>query len=271
MSFTPIAEKNTRTEFKKTQFITLEQGATVIRILDPDYLSVETHYIKNMSIKCLGDECPICRNNKIIIAENPETFRTIAGYSPRSTRYYINVLDRTPAKICPSCKAEVKKSGASTCPECNTLIATVQPQPLNRVKVLAKGKTLFEQLVALENAITDENGNKLGLQNFDITLMVAGSGKTTTTTPIYNGRPGSKPEVTETDLFDLTNATIALTAKEINDFQKGVSLKDIYTGRRLSGDKSYSDAFMGAKPEVSTKVPESLESAVQSALDLFKD
>jgi hypothetical protein len=127
--------------------------------------------------------------------------------------------------------------------------------------VLAKGKQLFEQLIALENTILDEQGNRLGLKNFDIVLMVAGTGKTTTTTPIYTGRPGLDPVVAEDLKFDLDNAVITLTAHEIKDLQLGVSLKDIYTGRRLAG---------GDKPEPKQDVLQSLVDAEDAALGLFK-
>jgi hypothetical protein len=256
MSFTPIESKPTFTK-KKLEFINLVPGNSVIRILDQDYVAVESHFINRVSIACLGDECPICQNNRKIIMENPESFRDINGYSAKSTRYFINVMDKTPTKICPQCKAEIKQN-IPTCPSCNTVIVNVAPAPLNKVKILSKGKQLFEQLIALENTIVDDQGNRRGLTNFDITLVVAGSGKTATCTPIFTGAVGASVVVAEEDKFDLSKAIIRLNPEEVRDLQSGVSLSDIFKARTLTAEKD-------------TVVPsESLAGAVESALNLFK-
>lgn len=262
MPLSPIPEKTKGSDFKKQEFITLSQGSHTIRVIDDDYVEVETHFVNKSSIKCLGENCPICSNNRIIIKENPETFRDIKGYLPKSSRFYINVYDKTPVKICPTCNAEVKQTSIPACPACNAMLVTVPITPLNKIKILAKGKTLFEQLVQLENAILDDEGNRIGLKNFDIQLMVAGAGKTTTTTPIYTGKRGSDPEYKPEDKFDLSKAVITLTPPEIKDFLTGVGLKDIYTARRLSED---TQAIPNAV------VPANLEDASNQVLKLFGD
>jgi hypothetical protein len=267
MPFSPIQHKATKTEFKKTEFINLAEGTNVIRILDADYKAVETHYINRMSIKCLGDDCPVCANNRVIIQENPDTFRDIKGYIPRSTRYYINVYDKTPVKICPKCGEEVKHLNLASCPKCRESLISVPVGPLNKVKLLSKGVTLFEQLAALENAILDAQGTPLGLTNFDLILMVKGSGKETVTTPIYTGNPGVKPEVNPEDLYDLEKAVITLTDAEIIDLLKGTDLKDIYTARRLSSDPK--SAKINTTPN--GVLPQSLEDAANDVLKLFNN
>lgn len=261
MPFTPIADKAPRQDFKKQEFITLGQGQHLIRVLDEDYLEVQTHFVNKSSIKCLGADCPICKNNRIIIQENPETFKDVKGYLPRASRFFINVLDRTNVKICPKCGEEIKAVGLPACPECNQSIISTPVTPLNKIKILAKGKTLFEQLVQLENAILDDSGSRIGLTNFDIQLMVMGSGKTTTTTPIYTGKPGTPPEYKAEDKFDLEKAVITLTPEEITDFLRGIGLKDIYTARRLGKDQK------DATPN--TQLPASLEDAANAAMNLF--
>lgn len=255
MSFTPIPENKSTFSTRKTEYLALVPGNTVIRILDPDYFSVETHFINRTSVECLGDECPICKNNRKIILENPETFRDISGYSPRSRRYFVNVYDKTPAKVCPQCGAEIKQD-IPTCPSCNTIITAVERKPLDKVKVLAKGKQLFEQLIALEQVIVDETGTPRGLTNFDITLVTAGAGKTATCTPIFTGNVGAPVFVEKPDLFDLHNAVIKLSEDELHDFQSGVSLKDIFAARRLGKETSTPSATN--------------QSAIQSAMELFK-
>jgi hypothetical protein len=257
MSFTPIEQKQTYAK-KKLEFLNLVPGNTVIRILDEDYVSVESHFINRVSIACLGDECPICKNNRKTIMENPETFRDISGYSPKSTRYFLNVMDKTPARICPQCGKEVKQN-IPTCPGCNTVIQAVPQLPLNKVKILSKGKQLFEQFIAMEQTIVDEQGNKRGLQNFDITLSVAGAGKTATCTAIFTGAIGTPVTVTPEDKFDLEKAIVRLNVEEIHDLQSGVSLSDIFKARSLTSEKD---------PVAPTS--ESLAGAVESAMKLFE-
>jgi hypothetical protein len=238
MPFTPIAQPKEFSKIKKLEFLKLSTGANIIRILDADYITADTHYVNRISIACLGDECPVCKNNRKIINENPETFRDVKGYYPRTVRYFINVLDRTPAKICPKCGEEIKQVGLPVCPKagCGAVVMDVPVTPLNKVKVLSKGVTLFEQLAAIELSILDDAGTPRGLMAYDLVLIAAGSGKTSTVTPNFSGRTGDAvPEGLEK--FDLAKALIKLTAEEILDFQKGVSLSDIFKGRSLTEKK----------------------------------
>jgi hypothetical protein len=238
MSFTPIQQPKEFAKIKKLEFLKLALGPNIVRILDEDYVTADTHFVNRTSIACLGEECPICKNNRKIINENPETFRDVKGYYPRTTRYFINVLDRTVAKICPKCGEEIKQVNLPVCPKagCGAVIVDTPAAPLNKVKVLSKGVTLFEQLAAIELSILDDAGTPRGLMDYDLVLISAGSGKTSTVTPIYSGRTGDAvPEGLEK--FDLAKALIKLTPEEILDFQKGVSLSDIFKGRSLTDKK----------------------------------
>jgi hypothetical protein len=261
MPLSPIKEPERKFTERRLEFAKLAQGPNIIRILDEDYVAIQTHYVNRTTLKCLEDDCPICQNNRKIYMDNPETFRDIKGYTPRSTRYFLNVFDKTDVKICPQCHAEIKQTGIPTCPECNTIIMNEPVVPLNKVKVLSKGKTFIEQLISLENAVLDEERNRRGLTNFDLTVMVAGAGKTATTTPIFSGVIGAKPEVTPDMLYDLNKAVITLTPAEIKDFLLGISIKDIYTARGANHAEA-------VKPVEQT---DELKAAITSALDLFKE
>lgn len=235
MPFAQITDKKTFTDAKKLEYIKLPPGRSIVRILDKHAYAYETHYVNRMTIACIGEECPICANNRKIISENPETFRDVKGYTPRVTRYYVNALDKTPGRICPKCGNTSKLDNESACSGCGTLILDVEKKPLNRVVVLAKGKTLFEQLNAIEESILDDNGSSKSLSEYDIVLSVTGTGRTTNITPIPNDR-GEKNEVVvvpDSDKFDLDKVVIKLESDEINSFLRGVSLKDIYTARKL--------------------------------------
>lgn len=219
---------------KKTEFVNLNSTA-VVRVLSNSYHTVETHYINKATVACLGEDCPVCATNKTIILQNPETFREDPRYFPKRKVCMVNVLDKTPVKTCPNCSAE-SGAQAQVCAKCNAILSAVQAAPSNKVKVLSRGVTLFEHLGAISNAILDGSGEKLGLTAYDITLMVAGTGKEKTITPIP-GTPSAEPLLEsgkDLDSYDLDKVVISLTPPEMLDLQRGVSLRDLFAARRSS-------------------------------------
>jgi len=235
MPFATVTEKfSGESKFKKTEFIALPPGITTIRILEDSAHRSYVHYVKGTYVECLGEDCPICRNNKQIIMENPKEFRNIPNYSGRVERHAVNVYDRTMVKICPSCGKENKKvdqSYPSVC-ECGQMLVTTVEQPLNKVKILAKGKDLFSKLNVLEMSVLDANREPLGLKNFDITLFVSGTGRDTVITPVPQAMVTDV--IPEQELFDTGKVNFKLTEAEILDLMKGVQLRDILTARRSS-------------------------------------
>lgn len=228
----------TNTEFKKTEFIDLTPGQTIIRILPGEIFTCDTHYVKGISVKCLGDECPICSSNRKLIAENPETFRSVAGYSPKSFRFAVNVLDKSPVKICKNCNHEVKKfqnSYPPVCPSCNHPIVAEPEIFLNKVKVLSKGRTLADQLNAAQDSVLDSTGTPVGITNFDIVLSVTGTGRDQKIAAIPLSDRKDPPVYLEESLFDLSRSVVTLTAEELGDLQKGISLRDIFSSRKTGG------------------------------------
>src|ERR1051325_8828243 len=106
-------------KYRKTEFLSLGQGEHRIRILDSMEVKKYTHYVGYAYIECLGDECPLCENNKRILYEYPEDYQKVKGWNPRRARFYINVLDKTPTKVCPKCGTE-KQDASEICPACST-------------------------------------------------------------------------------------------------------------------------------------------------------
>jgi hypothetical protein len=228
--------------FKKIEFIDLPQGQTTIRLLSKSFFEFFNHYINGAYVKCLNEDCPICASNAKLIMENPQNFRDIKGYSARNHRYAVNVLDKTLVKICPKCKAEFKKNGnnfPSTCTKCDTVLLNELEQVLNRVKVLSKGPTLTEQLKALQQTVLNASKEPVGITNFDIVLYVTGSGKGTNITPIPLTNETAPVDVKTEQLFDLEKATLVMTADEVKDVMRGVSLKDIFAARKATKDESF--------------------------------
>lgn len=264
-SFAEPVEKKTfnNADRKKTLFLDLNSTAT-FRILTDSYVVVSTHYINRATVLCLGDDCPVCRNNKALIMQFPETFRDEPKYSPRRELYLVNVLDKTPVRTCPNCDTEsrITSASASTCVKCNQVL-TDTPKPSNKIKVLSRGVTLFENLGNIRNAIRSEQGEVLGLDKYDITLVVSGSGKNKVITPIA-GQVSQAPEFNPEDLYDLETVTMKLDAGEMVDLQRGVSLKDIFAARRSSQS---AESFMADVNPVPSDVLKSVQDDVDK---LFK-
>ena len=234
----------TKKEFKKVAFMTLTPGMHTIRFLEPteDALLIQSHFVVTktgrFSTVCLEDGCPLCDDNRKIYQQHPKDFRNQPGYFSKSDRYTMNILDRTIAKVCPNCSAEVKKVGNTflpSCPECNTIIAAVEAKPLNKVKLLQLSKTLATQLNGIEESQLDKEGNPLGLVNYDIVFSVTQQGdkKVVTPIPATSNNDDVSSLVPADGLLDKNQGALRLSAEEIMDAIKGISLKDIFAARKV--------------------------------------
>jgi hypothetical protein len=241
---------------KRTQFLKLQAGiGTTIRIIGKEQFDY-THYINGTTVLCLGEDCPVCLNNKRLYLQYPKTFKNETNYSSRSKRYSVNVLDKTLVKKC-ECGLEYADMNVVTC-TCGKILTT-PPQPSMTIKVLSKGPTLFDPLFAINDAILDEQGERIGIDKYDISLITSGSGKTTTVTPIAHPERNT-PTPDGLELYDLTKVTICLDAGEILDLQRGISLRDIFAARKA------------AYPVDTTVVSPDIEAQVRSEVDqLFKN
>lgn len=226
-------EDRKQSNFRKTEFLKLDEGETVIRILDPREIRHYTHYMSWAYIKCLGDECPICQNNKRLMYEHPDDFRDAKGWFPRRDRYYINVLDRTKGKICDKCGTENGES-STLCSACGNPLGDAAP--FDKVKVLSGSAKLFEDLKVLSNSVRDEQDQRVDIRTYDWTLLVRGKGrdKNILVRDRYSPTKAGFIDVDPTMLYDLEKAVIDLTAEEMLDVFNGASIKDIFTVRRAT-------------------------------------
>jgi hypothetical protein len=263
MPFTPFGTPREKPVFesniKKTVFLDMN-GTSTVRALSTEKFEVQTHWINRATVLCLGEECPVCASNKMLIMQFPDTFREESKYSPRRTVCMVNVLDRTSVRTC-ECGLEYRATpGAVTC-KCGKIV-TAEAAPSNKVKVLSRGVTLFDQFDAINNAILDAKGERIGLTGYDITLVISGAGKEKVITPIA-GQASPMPAYNEEDLFDLDTVTIKLTPTEMVDLMRGVSLKDIFAARRAASK---------AASVTEDVLPKELMDSVQSDVDaLFKN
>jgi hypothetical protein len=257
-----LDEKKERTEskYRKTDYLKLDEGEHTVRVLDTRETKHYTHYVGFAYVKCLDDECPICQNNKRILFDHPEDFREVKGWNPRRDRYYINVIDKTPTKVCSKCATEATVSSAA-CPACGTVLGDAAP--LNKVKVLTGSRRLFEDLKVLYKTVRDEGDNIVDIRLYDWILVTRGkkTDKVTSPSPRYYPNKAVLPEFNPEDLFDLSRCAIELNPTEMLDLFNGASLKDIFTMRRAS--KQEDTTTIETSEDISEEISASID-------DIFK-
>jgi hypothetical protein len=238
MQFPDMTRQQFESTFRKPNFLRIYPGQHIIRILGPTIHEEFTHYVNRATIQCIGEGCPVCANNTKLRASNPgKSTRDIQGYSPKRTLYYTNILDRTPVKKCPQCAGEVSAKNTvfpPACPFCETLILEVEAEPSNEVKILSRGVELFEQLKLVQKTTLGKDGEPLGLENFDVQLLVGNNRQ-----PVPSALPNNTDDVEydAEDLFDLPEVVIKLTETEIHSFLRGVALKDIFLARNATSEE----------------------------------
>jgi ferredoxin-like protein FixX len=235
---------STENTFTKIAFLNFDLGIHRVRLLPPEKL-IWTHYLPGKAtIQCLGSECPICHSNKKIQAEHPDDYYDVHGYYPSQKRHYINVLDRTEVKICPNCGYENSKDTVnkfnSSCIKCGTIIVSAEEKVSNKIKVANLSETAASQIEAHNLSILGEDGTPVGIENYDVLFMVTqtggGQGKRAkkSITPMPDSKSNDVVELNKEDYFDLSKTVIKLEPDEIMTIMSGVSLKDIFAGRKAA-------------------------------------
>jgi hypothetical protein len=248
--------------------MTFDFGMHVVRLLG-DLKGVYCHFASNAMMQCLGDDCPICKNNKKLYIEHGRNARSVSGFVSKQYRHYGNVLDRTPVKVCASCQAENKRGISGqfnpTCVKCGTFITSVESKPSNVVKVINLSDTNAKMLATIQNSILDINGNPLGLNSYDLQFMVV---KTDKKTILPSALPANNDVVTVEDelLFDLNTIPLRLEVDEILNLLRGISLRDIFAARR-SQTTPVSEPNLPsiAEPDIEREVQEAFESVFGKA------
>ena len=222
--------------FTKTEYLKLTPGTHTIRIIQNEGRKYYQHWF-NGGVECLGEDCPQCKLNRKMIddigGDPQEAYRQASkadGFVTRSPRGAVNVLDRTPIKVCPKCQTENRPANnvfGTACSNCAQLITEVEPTVTNNIKVFSRAASVFEQIDDLDKAVLDKEGEPVGVTNFDIMLHVVGNN----TVPVPTDNRDTV-EFDETKLYDLDSVSIKLEADEMERRMKGVSFKEIYQARR---------------------------------------
>lgn len=233
-------EQSEKKTFEKTRFLNFTLGNHTVRILGAPK-RIFTHFLRGKAtIKCLGSECPICKNNKALAVEFPDNYTEKSGYNGSTLRYYANVLDKTMVKTCRNCGEETAPNlngdYLPACPKCQTFLTELEPQKSNKTKVMNISQTNAELINEFVRGTLDADGNQIGIGAFDLVFMVTKANNKKNITPIPDKNANEPVEIPDEFLYDLDKVVIELTPSEIIDLMKGVSLKDIFVARRGSSE-----------------------------------
>jgi hypothetical protein len=270
MSLIEFEESKSNTLFKKLEFMKLN-NLHVIRVLSTKGYKSFVHWINKIPLECLHEDCPICKDNKVIMIENPKNYYDVVGYYHKQQVFYLNVLDRTPTKVCPNCAYENTVVGnrfSPTCTGCGNFISDIVSAPINKVKILSRGKTFGDNLNSIHSDNVDDNGTPIGIQNYDIQIMV-GANKQPFAQPLLHNNDvitiGDGPgKIAESELFDLESAPIKLEANEMLEFRRGISLRDIFALR--ANDDAMEFPIKVSEDGLGEGVLEEIEAKVQNLI-----
>ena len=213
---------------------------TVLRILNPNARLAWRHWVqeanggKGMMATCpnITAQTKVCPIDKQIVGLE----KTDPVYTDRKAkkRFIVNVLDRTPVTICPSCSNETP---GKVCQFCSTDLKKADFVPLNKVKILEGGPQLFSQnLNAVEKMQRDDFD--VDITGYDINFTVTGTGRDRKIAAI----PVPPSELSESDfedpetgepqkLFDLDLLTEPNSIEEIELMLQGATLEEIISVR----------------------------------------
>jgi hypothetical protein len=218
----------------------------VLRMLNNKAKLVWKHWIpeanggKGMMANCpnttaQASACPIERSIKGLAKDDPK-------YQERRAkkRYIVNVLDRTPYTVCPSCSENTPK--AKQCQSCGAALkANLDYAPLNRVKLLESGPMLFVQGLAAMEKAWQEDYPEAEITDYDITFTTNGTGRDRRIAPMpqvpseLEADALNDPETGEAQkLFDLELLAEPSSVEEIELMLQGATLEEINAVRGVS-------------------------------------
>ncbi len=258
-------------DFDRPKYLRFREGfPTVVRILDKNAYRVRKHWINkaHTSLLCLGETCPICASNDKIRSESPKNFRNIKGYIPVQFRYMVNVLDRTLVVIDPETEEEYyaqKGQFPLISSDNERSLAGIEPNPSNTLKILERGKTLFENFLAIHTETSEFNDESElvsgGLTTFDLKLLTLGAGvdMTISVMPLLQNNDDVVSILEENELTKhvLSEVGIILTSDEMEQVAfAGSTLSDVFSARNADEEAETTEALAESLSDVSESVSE---------------
>jgi hypothetical protein len=219
-----FAEIPETVEFKRPQYVVMKEGRPTLFQFVDDH--PERFYVHTIATSDgMYAKVPHRDDSELM---NEEWFNQ--KYRPRWL-YRVNVLDVTPYVINPTTGSKFNAL-AGNVPERDPVdgssLKEIEPQPLNEVKILERGITLFRQFNSIMSSI------KITNPDFDPTkvvfqLQVTGRGRDMVKN-VYPRHDLEPVDVSEYEGFDLDLEDF--TDEEITLMLKGTGLKKIWEARR---------------------------------------
>lgn len=216
---------------------------TTLRILNPAAKLSWKHWVqeansgRGMMATCPNTTsqtkaCPICAT----LVGRDKTDPEVNARKARP-RYVVNVLDRTPYTVCNYCSNDTP---GKQCQNCKADLKGHDFAPLNRVKILEGGPTLFkETLNAVETMQLDELGKDI-LQ-YDIVFAASGEGRERKINAIpqtpkdFEDEWLIDPETKEPQrLFDLDLLVEPNSIEEITAMMRGATMEELNALRNIA-------------------------------------
>ena len=246
-------ETRTRTSAAYVKFT--PDYKVVLRILNPNAKRAWKHWIqeansgKGMMATCPNitaqtNVCPIERAAKATPKDDPDYEAKVSAGRARK-RFMVNVLDRTPYTVCPSCNTETP---GKICSACQASLKDSDFVPLNKIKILEGGPRLFaETLNAIDQLQKEEFG--ASITDYDITFVTQGVGREKKINAIpqevkfdadKNIIPLPKDALTDKEtgepqkLFDLDLLAEPSSSEEIELMLKGANMQEINLSRGIA-------------------------------------
>lgn len=183
---------NSSSEKQEVKFLTLPDGTTTIRIVDPEPFSRWVHWIpqanggKGLSVNCPGKSCPICAHIKAAKAQKEQP-----KWSSRKM-HALNVINRATGEI----------------------------------NIMDKGNGLFESLAGIREELFNDVGE---MTNYDVKIRVTNGG---TRDASYVVIPGTAKPLTDADKalekYDFSKVFPEYTPEQISALTEGATLDELF-------------------------------------------
>lgn len=228
----PIKEQKRQSTIKYLNFKhPITYSFQFIEPLTPTYIHYLVH--QRVSVHCLGEACPICRQNESLLVSYGKEATKQSGFNYRQLRYVANVLDYTPVVTCPNCESKnfyVHVMKSNTCSNCSQPIPPDTPLDKPSIKLASLSSTFIEVFKVMAASMLDENGNVLPPTSYIVNALVTIVGGKKQIVPSI-GKVVSLPNINNEDKFPVEGIALRFSAEELTELLKGVPFRDIITAR----------------------------------------
>lgn len=232
-----------------TDYVRLDYDKPIkVQLLPVPPGEVHTHWLqgRKLPVRCLGVNCPVCARNESINYNKEHE-----DYIAKNTSYVMNVLDLTPAKVCPKC-SYINEKNAVKCvnEECDAMLVDVEIQPMNQVRYFEASYTLTNRinetlLQTLEAYGLEQTEENICSIPFTIKKFKASNDKTDYTVVPAQRSDADLREYTK-KAFDPAKTGIIVDYVEMMSLLAGTSLKDVMKARgNESANKEKVESLFG--------------------------